>query len=577
MKRIFSSTWVFLKSAKWHILLSPVYLVLGGWTWNLAVILACKLAGLEWSTDSVSVFAGWTLEGKVFTWIWPIGVDIISPVFTWPFIAVCFGIAAAAYLLMRSLPPRLVFARRAIAIVGMLLQVAVVAQILHIMVRRASVGDQLDVFAVSLSGSLVCLWLVVREFSRVEPSLSPGVTRIVPTALFALCTVVGVMFYLGDSWLAVRLAIAKVALTEGPIKAEIYSFGAKYLSGYRDAPGIEAATAAHVKKLKCLIERRPQDPAVDKARLTAAMLGFRRDTNIVEALKLVNGVRENAESYDWAQSRTFASRFLAAKQPPDLEGALRELDRVDCGAFTNARVPYMVLSAKTDVLAKLGRMEEAAAVARSAVEARDAMSAKSGSDPAGQGWVKGRLLIQAGLTNEAEKAIAGYFEFCELRRAKERAKQCVAGKVFIADPVGKDAPVLAGTDIATNNVSLADYKGRYVFVDFWATWCPPCMAELPNLLTAYEELKTNGVDVVGVSLDKDKPSLLKVVKEKRIPWPVIQAKGKDREMIPYSWGVENIPATFLVGPDGKVLATNIRGPDMAKQLFSIIRGGSEKQ
>ena len=109
------------------------------------------------------------------------------------------------------------------------------------------------------------------------------------------------------------------------------------------------------------------------------------------------------------------------------------------------------------------------------------------------------------------------------------------------------------------NVDLAEMKGKVVLIDFWATWCGPCVAELPNVIAAYNKLHDKGFEIVGISLDDDKAALTKFIKDKEMPWPqYFDGKGWDNE-ISSRFGVRSIPAMWLVGKDGKLVSTNVRG------------------
>lgn len=109
------------------------------------------------------------------------------------------------------------------------------------------------------------------------------------------------------------------------------------------------------------------------------------------------------------------------------------------------------------------------------------------------------------------------------------------------------------------NVNLADMKGKVVLIDFWATWCGPCVAELPNVIAAYNKLHEKGFEIIGISLDSDKGTLTKFIKERNMAWPqYFDGKGWDNE-ISTRFGVSSIPAMWLVGKDGKLVSTNVRG------------------
>lgn len=105
---------------------------------------------------------------------------------------------------------------------------------------------------------------------------------------------------------------------------------------------------------------------------------------------------------------------------------------------------------------------------------------------------------------------------------------------------------------------LSTLKGKVVLIDFWATWCGSCVAELPNVIKAYQELHPKGFEIVGISLDQDKEKLMAFVKDKGMEWPqYFDGKGWQNE-ISTKYGISSIPAMWLVNKKGMVVSTNAR-------------------
>lgn len=144
----------------------------------------------------------------------------------------------------------------------------------------------------------------------------------------------------------------------------------------------------------------------------------------------------------------------------------------------------------------------------------------------------------------------------------EPMNRMVEGKVKAMQAAAelKSKPLeLKFTTVDGKAFDLASLQGKVVLIDFWATWCGPCVAELPNVIKAYQELHPKGFEIVGISLDQDKEKLLAFVKEKGMEWPqYFDGKGWQNE-ISTKYGISSIPAMWLVNKKGMVVSTNARG------------------
>ncbi|MGL6022355.1 MAG: redoxin domain-containing protein [Chitinophagaceae bacterium] len=120
-------------------------------------------------------------------------------------------------------------------------------------------------------------------------------------------------------------------------------------------------------------------------------------------------------------------------------------------------------------------------------------------------------------------------------------------------------------------VSLSDYKGKYVLIDFWASWCGPCRKENPNVVKAYEKYHPKGFDILGVSLDKDKNSWEKAIEKDRLIWTQVSDLQGWQSSAGELYNVKSIPTNFLVDPAGNIIAENLRGEALEKKLEEIFK------
>jgi thiol-disulfide isomerase/thioredoxin len=132
------------------------------------------------------------------------------------------------------------------------------------------------------------------------------------------------------------------------------------------------------------------------------------------------------------------------------------------------------------------------------------------------------------------------------------------------------APEISLPDPNGKLTNLSSLRGKYVLIDFWASWCGPCKSEMPNVIQAYNRYKNRGFNVFSVSLDEDKNKWLEGIQSLSMPWPhqVNDNKGWNSEL-PQQYQFDGIPYTVLINPDGKIIGTNLRGQKLLDKLAQI--------
>jgi len=167
-------------------------------------------------------------------------------------------------------------------------------------------------------------------------------------------------------------------------------------------------------------------------------------------------------------------------------------------------------------------------------------------------------------------------EFPDSAAVQMLKQQEAAEKVRAALAEGTKLPDFSEQDLNGQPLAVANYRGKVVLVDFWATWCEPCVQEIPNVVKTYQAHHKDGIEIMGISLDGDRQKLISFTKEKHMTWAQYCDGQGPQNKLAAKYGVDSIPATYLLDRHGTIVGKDLRGDALERAVAEALAKNNDR-